>query len=124
MSQVTIVPLVGAHYRPPAKSILANLRGETPLLLEAEPENKFDANAVKVLVETKEIPEDQHENLDMMAAGYGISIQEILAEPKWHLGYVARDHAERLQPVLNTIKSAKLGFGSDDKPFVKIVMED
>lgn len=122
MSQVTIVPLVGAHYRPPAKSILANLPGACPLVLEAEPSNEYDPNAVKVLVETKNIPEDRHGELDMMAAGYGISIQEILAQPSWHLGYVARDHAERLQPLLASVESAELGFGSDDKPFVKVVL--
>jgi len=123
MSEVTIVPLVGAHYRPPAKSILANLRGGSKLLLEAEPTNEYDPNAVKVLVETKEIPEERHQDLDLMAGGFGISLQEILAEPKWHLGYIARDHAERLQPMLEQVESAELGFGSDDKPFVRVILK-
>jgi hypothetical protein len=85
----TISPLVGAHFRPPAKAILAALPAATPLILEREHNNPYDPNAVKVLVEPKHIPESQYDDLTMVAQGYGFTAEEICAEPKWHLGYIA-----------------------------------
>jgi hypothetical protein len=43
-----ILPIVGAKYRKPADTILANLPDGSELFLEREPENTFDSNAVMV----------------------------------------------------------------------------
>ena len=40
--------LVGAHFRPPAKAVLAALPAETPLALRAEPDNPYDPDAMAV----------------------------------------------------------------------------
>lgn len=43
-------PIVGAHFRPPAKDILNLLPGGARLLLQREPDNPYDSAAVKVLL--------------------------------------------------------------------------
>lgn len=43
-------PIVGMHFRPPAKDILNNLAAGTELLLEHQPENPHDGDAVRVLL--------------------------------------------------------------------------
>jgi len=85
----TTSPLVGAHFRPPAKALLAVLRNGTPLTLEREPDNAYDPQAVKVLVESVHIPSSQLDELDALVQGFGVSVEEVLAQPIWHLGYIA-----------------------------------
>jgi hypothetical protein len=123
LKSVTIVPLMGAYYRPPAQSIISNLKGGSTLILEAEPTNEYDKNAIKVLVASDEIPKERDEALDLMAQGYGFSIQEIRSRDRWHLGYLARDSAEKIKPLLGSVEKAELGFGSDDRAFVKVILE-
>ncbi len=91
-----ILPIVGAHFRPPAKSILSVLPSNAPLLLRPEPDNPFDANAVQVLVASATIPSRVHEDLRASAEPYGYSLESILAEPRWHLGYIPKEHAALL----------------------------
>jgi hypothetical protein len=82
--------LVGAHFRPPAKAIIAALPVGTELTLEREPDNPYDPNAVKVLAWAKDIPKSQWEILDFAVMGYGFSLDDILsATSPWHLGYIA-----------------------------------
>lgn len=82
--------LVGAHFRPPAKQVLANLPSGAELVLSPEPENPYDPNALRVLVWPGEIPEVMHSSLDEALQGTGHDLGELLAseEPFW-LGYVA-----------------------------------
>lgn len=53
MRQFTEVSIVGMHFREregvPAKSIVANFIPPVELTLEREPENRFDAYAIKAL---------------------------------------------------------------------------
>jgi HIRAN domain len=84
------LPIVGAYYHPPAKSILQVLPAGTPLWLEPEPDNIHDPNAVKILVASANIPQSAHEELALLAALQGWSLEEILCEETWHLGYVPR----------------------------------
>jgi hypothetical protein len=85
----TSSPLVGSHFRPPAKAIIAVLRNGTPLLIDREPDNAYDPQAVKVSVESAHIPSSQLDELDAQASGFGFSAKDILAQPLWHLGYIA-----------------------------------
>lgn len=83
-------PIVGAHFRPPAKSILQVLANGTRLVLRHEPSNPYDTEAVQVLVLSGDIPKEAHETLNTLASGYGFTIEDILAEPEIHLGYIPR----------------------------------
>lgn len=84
-----IVPIVGAHFRPPAKWMLARLPNGAPLRLEAEPSNPYDPNAIKVWASPAEVPESERAALADEIAGAGFSLDELLAsgEKIW-LGYI------------------------------------
>jgi hypothetical protein len=116
-----IAPLVGAHYRPPAKALLQVLPAGCDLVLTPEPDNPFDANAVMVSVATAAVPAAQHDVLRTLAAGYGFELDEVLARPEWHLGYIARGQAAELQTgptALSGPTSARLGFDAKGSPQV------
>jgi len=83
-----LVPIVGAHYRPPAKAILAALPGGTPLLLRAEPTNPYDSNAIMVLLDPRHIPEECKEDLATRCEGYGTDLSDVLAQTHIHVGYI------------------------------------
>ena len=116
---MTTYPIVGAHFRPPAKAILQILPGGCPLTLTPEPTNPFDSNAIKITVATTDIPETQHEELENLAGGFGVSLEEILGKSEWHLGYVPAILAVTLAPLLaGEAAFGKLGFDLKGKPVV------
>lgn len=82
--------LVGAHFRPPAKQVLAHLPAGTELVLQREPENPYDSGAIKVLVDLKyELPEGQRGSLDVALLGTGTDLVELLAaEEPLQLGFI------------------------------------
>lgn len=98
MTQHT-VPLVGAHFRPPAKAILQVLPAGTPLRLIPEPDNPHDGNALAVHVATADIPESVREELAGLATPYGFGLPAILTAESWHLGYVKATEASWLTPM-------------------------
>jgi hypothetical protein len=82
--------LVGAYHRPPAKQVLAHLPAGAELILRKEPENPYDAGAIKVLVGLKYVlPEGQKGALDEALTGTGTDLVELLAaEEPLQLGYI------------------------------------
>lgn len=120
------VALVGMHFRPPAKALLAVLPGGATLLLEREPDNPYDPNAVKVSVAVAEIPKVMHDDLAMALPQWGKSLEEVMAQPVWHLGYVdskktgmARVVSEHMTPE-GVVTSARLAFDHKGDPCVNI----
>lgn len=95
------ISIVGAHFRPPAKAILAHLPTGTALTLVPEPENQYDSNAIQVCVSPKEIPESQHSQLDLVMQGYGFDLADTLKAESIHLGYIPKTLAEGLIASLN-----------------------
>lgn len=80
--------IVGAHFRPPAKQILAHLPAGAQLSLVEENDNPYDAEAVKVFVATGEIPESQFPALDQELPEAGLTLEQLMSTgPVW-LGYV------------------------------------
>lgn len=93
MSAETITTqLVGAHFRPPAKALLACLPAGHPLFLRPEPTNEYDSNAVQVVLRTTTIPQDEFlaDELETQLAGAGFDLETIKGEDEWHLGYLPR----------------------------------
>lgn len=109
-------PIVGAHFRPPAKAILQVLPQGAALVLRREPENIYDFNAIQVIVPTSSIPDDQMSTLDILALGYGSGIDIIMQEPEWHVGYIPRTRAIILAPLWDAVGrvecAATLGFNA------------
>lgn len=115
------LPIVGAHFHPPAKTLLQFLPLGTPLWLKPEPDNPYDANAIMVgvngtTVETA-IPKGQIEDFDAALEGFGFNSEEVFSTHEWHLGYIPRTIAEtiKLEPGKHP---AALAFGADGKPMV------
>lgn len=81
--------IVGMHFRPPAKAIMACLPTGAELRLEREPGNEYDPHAIKVFVQSSAIPASQHSDLDLQASGFGSSLEAILDQQEWHVGYIA-----------------------------------
>jgi hypothetical protein len=89
--------LVGAHFNPPAKWILAVLPSGTPLELAPEPDNPYDPEAVKVLVWPARIPSSHYEQLEESLAGTGFTVDGLLVEGPITLGHLAREGGKPLQ---------------------------
>lgn len=85
---VIIVPLVGMRFRKPAEKVLATLASGWPLLLEPEPDNPYDAKAIKVSVEVSGL--DETSGLVEDFADCGLDFVEMVeAGDAFHLGYLA-----------------------------------
>ena len=92
--------IVGMHFRPPAKALLASLPTGARLSIVPEPTNPFDANALSVWVEPKELPASQMPDLESNAAGFGFSLEQILSAEGWHLGYIPAVISAGLAPAV------------------------
>lgn len=105
--------IVGMHFRPPAKQVLAVLPSGAELLLVPEPENPYDPSALKVQVWPGQVPEGVRADLSECLEGTGFALEELLAaeEPFW-LGYVAASGGKPL---------AKAGLIEGNKEFLELM---
>ena len=112
---MAIYPIVGVHFHPPARAILQCLPGGCTLSLIPEPTNEYDPNAVKVVVETQDIPLDG--DLEILVSSFGFSLEDIQRQPEWHLGYIPRTEAEGVQRNLKGERGeGTLSFNVKGKP--------
>lgn len=91
------VPIVGMFYRPPAKALIAVMSVGTKLTLLAEPDNPYDSNAIAVWLDPSDFSEDVKAQLPSALADFGFSLDDIMAKPAWHLGYVPKEIAAQLR---------------------------
>jgi hypothetical protein len=135
MTKQITVPLVGMFARPPASTVLASLPGGAKLILEAEPENKYDTKAIKVLVAPEQLPESQYARLEEALPGQGRTLAETLEGGDIWLGYIAdsdgkicrqagsKGNREVGELMLDSSHQARLGFSPDGKPVVIVTVE-
>lgn len=94
------LPIVGARFRPPADEILRVIASNTDLLLQREPYNPHDANAIKVM-----FPNfwDHDRVRELIIAEFGEPVVEIAKDEgaAFHVGYIPRDRAAELAPILD-----------------------
>ena len=135
---IHLIPLVGMHFRPPAKVLLASLPVGHELWLQREPGNEYDPGAIAVYLASDSIPTEAYDNLEILLPGNGRTLEEILAQDEWQLGYVAANRtkkldweglsAKELAPILDELyngnHSAKLGFAPDGSPVLEIEIPD
>jgi len=115
------LPIVGAHFRPPAKALLSILPSGTPLVARPEPENPYDANAIAVWLASANIPHTADEALAEAAAGYGFTVESIREVAEWHLGYIPAKIAVALAPQMAGAEaSGTLVFDLTGKPRVSL----
>ena len=131
--------LVGMHFRPPAKLILAALPAGTQLDLWREAENPYDPNALAVFVRPSQVPESQYEGLRAEMPGSGFDWDELLLDGRpIQLGYVAASEGKPLRDAGMTVGNvefleamnapgsdglgfARLAFGPDGSPRLILV---
>lgn len=91
------VPIVGMHFRPPAKHLVAALPLGSPLTLVRDPENSYEqkartsngtAAAIKVFLPTADLPEVFWTEVEPHLAGCGSSREELLIQPP-HIAFIA-----------------------------------
>lgn len=111
MAQFTTL-LVGAHFRPPAKQVLAHLPVGTQLTLEPEPDNPYDPLAIKVFVDPALIPESQFSALDKELLETGNTIEQIMSGGPIWLGYVP---AAEGKPLAKARANGELDLIGNDK---------
>lgn len=94
MPKLTTI-LVGVHFHPPAKTLLACLPAGLPLWLRAEPENPYDPDAILVLLEPEtlgrlvgERPEIARRLEDALPA-QGATLEQVISSGPLQLGHVA-----------------------------------
>lgn len=83
------IPLVGMAFRPPASQVLAALPLGTAVDLLPEPDNQYDSNAVRVVVDMAAFPENKVLILETMLTGTGYTAFELMREGPFMLGYLA-----------------------------------
>ena len=88
-------PIVGAHFRPPAKGLLAVLPKDFPLYAVPEPDNQYDVNAIKVVLNVRNLVEEEDLLLaiEEAIAPFGFSLDEFTNVEEWHLGYIPKNIA-------------------------------
>ena len=122
------LPIVGMHFRPPAKALVATLRPGTPLVARREPDNEFDPNAIRVLVTSEVIMAQPDPSGEFSAAiesalsEFGFSLRDIAAQAEWHLGYIPATIAASLAPRLELDKDyeGKFTLSPSSKPMIDI----
>lgn len=133
MNIPTTAPIVGMHFRPPAKDVLNLLPGGTELLLLREPDNAHDFSAIKVLVPGFS-PDGKHADIyegclaQAMADEHGALPwnKDSLTDPL-HVGYVdstktgrAVEWSIELDQMDTMMWEGKLTFSLDGKPVVEV----
>lgn len=114
--------LVGCNFRPPAQGILNAIPTGTPLLLQREPENPYDPNAVKVLIDMT-LPSIQSRAAEITTSieGFGFTWDEV-KDQTMHLGYVNKEQALILAldwAARNAVRAhATLNFDLYNRPIV------
>jgi len=101
---IFLSPIVGAFYRPPAKIILGLLSAGHELVLDPEPDNPYDSDAIKVGVKLNSImiPESDVDRIRDELMRYGCTWEdlqkddfgELIEDPILHLGYIPRSGAK------------------------------
>lgn len=80
--------IVGAHFRPPAKQVLAVLPQGAKLELEEQNDNLYDAAAVRVLVGLGEIPQEQMAGLAAELPNAGMTLEQLMSTGPVFLGFL------------------------------------
>jgi len=112
-----IHPIVGAHYRPPAKAILSILPIGQELELIPEPYNEHDENAIAVWVDGNSITTNlELQEVEDRLHAYGFRVDQNVSE-SWHLGYIPREVAKDIH--LDGPLRAKFCVGASGGPRVE-----
>lgn len=84
--------LKGAHFHPPAGRLLPMLPTGATLILDPEPDNPYDPNAVRVLIEPHNVSDSTEALIREACPDFGLEPDEVFSAPIM-LGYIAKESA-------------------------------
>lgn len=93
-----VAPIVGAQFRPPALLLLRVLPTNHPLILEAEPSNEHDPDAIRVLLNHTTLDLDNEEIGKILSNAHlsnQSAIEDWVNRQELHIGYVAKSSNPR-----------------------------
>ncbi len=135
MTTILLAPIVGAYFRPPATTIIRILSINTPLVLDPEPTNPHDPNAIRVCLDYPTLEDtynsllpERKEQFDNALLADGWSIETLLRDMTdnetnlLHLGYIPRTEAPHWLSALATSPDhhAVLSFAPEGNPLCKL----
>jgi hypothetical protein len=92
--------IAGSYFRPPAKQLMQILPQGTPVLLEAQPDNPYDAWAIAVMLDPGAVlpalSAELKARLEAALTGTGQIIEDLLLEPRIQLGFIAASEGKPL----------------------------
>lgn len=91
--------IVGSHFRPPAKQVLAHLASGTELILVEDNENAYDAAAVRVNFDPKLIPESEFPTLEHELLEAGITLEQLMSGGDIQLGFIPAQEGKPLAKI-------------------------
>lgn len=97
--------IVGAHFRPPAKQLLAVLAQGQPLRLEEDNENAYDASAVRVMLDlageggAPRLTEVQLAMLEQELPNVGLTLEQLMSTGPVQLGYLPAQDGKPLAKI-------------------------
>lgn len=143
MSTTLTFPIVGSHFRPPAKQILTVLPVGYPLHLQPELDNPYDPNAIQVRVSLLDFPVSRFAILTSALEGTGYDPHDLIAAERstgetLHLGYIPKSGAKTCKggpgnreliqaiasPLGDRLFTARLSLDADGSPTVVVAVGD
>lgn len=138
--------IVGVHFRPPAKQVLAHCTAGVPIQLAEDNENAYDVAAVRVNFDPANIPASEYETLESELLEAGVTLEQLMSGGPIQLGFVSAQDGKPLskarlyepellgnQQVRELMGNGQdpdrpyyceLGFGADGSPRLHIIVED
>jgi len=129
-STTSVYPIRGHAHRRPAPYVLSVLFAGAPLMVEREPDNAYDPNALKVMLDWSEHP-GIHKSLEELWGESNENTVEVFGDNSlpdedypFHLSYVGKEFAAVLSPKMDalgvTTLAARLSFTPEGKLGVEI----
>lgn len=94
--------IVGAHFRPPAKQVLAHLASGAELTLVEDNQNQYDAAAVRCMFDPDLIPDSEHQSLESELLEAGVTLEQLMSGGPIQLGYVPAQDGKPLAKARQT----------------------
>lgn len=122
----------GMHFRlkdpvnpAPAKLLVESLATGAKLELVREPGNEYDPNAVQVWMPQAALPEGWNQKggeFEIKLAGFGWTLEMVEAAPELMLGFVGKEFAEHISPLMEEENEFEATFAvsGKGKPLVKV----
>jgi hypothetical protein len=124
------LPIVGVFFGPqhgsPSPALIGALAVGTPLWLVAEPDNPADINAIAVYVKSADLPEAGYGLLEEALPQFGFSLEQILAQEEWHLGYIPKNFAAQLREmeIVQVSVPVEVTFGTNPKGDPRVIFAE